>query len=94
LRKPFVNSHAKDLLELEIQALLQQHGSADLAADALAKKYSKRKLQLDEFEAISAFFLNCGFWASLVSFILTKLDDKALIPWGHFCEALFCSINW
>jgi hypothetical protein len=91
LLKPIVNSHAKDLLELEIQALLQLHGSADLAADALAKKYSKRKLQLDEFEVISAFFLNCGFWASLVSFILKKLEDKALIPWGHFCEALFSS---
>jgi hypothetical protein len=89
LEKPTDNMHSKNLIELEIQSLLQQYGTADLAADALSKKYQKRKVSIQEFETISAFFLNCGFWASLVNFILRKLENKSLISWGHFCEALF-----
>ena len=78
-------------LEAEIQALLSHFRSADLAADALMKKYEEQKLSLTEFECLATFFLYCGFYASLTDFIVKKLKDGSRIPWGHFLEALFLS---
>lgn len=79
-------------LESEIQALLVHHGQADLAADALLKKYENEKLTLPEFETFATFFLKAGFSASLINFILKKLDQPQSIPWGHFAEALFQAV--
>lgn len=75
-------------IELEIQVLLKHYGEADLAADALIKKYEKQKLSLSEFETISSFLLHARFYGTLTHFILRKLDDPSKIPWGHFLEAL------
>jgi hypothetical protein len=79
-------------LELEIQALLAHHQQADLAADALLKKYENEKLSPAEFETLAAFFLKAGFSASLIHFILKKLEQPQSIPWGHFAEALFQAV--
>lgn len=78
-------------MELEIQSLLIHFGQADLAADALIKKYENEKLNLAEFEALSTFLLHSGFCATLTDLIVRKLDDKSIIPWGHFAEALCLS---
>lgn len=78
-------------MELEIQSLLRHFGQADLAADALIKKYENEKLNLAEFEALSTFLLHAGFCATLTDLIVRKLDDKSIIPWGHFAEALCLS---
>lgn len=75
-------------IELEIQALLLHHQSADLAADALIKKYENEKLNLSEFEAISNFLLACHFYSSLLNLIARKLTDGSQIPWGHFAHCL------
>lgn len=78
-------------IELEIQALLLHHGSADLAADALIKKYENSKLSLPEFEAIANFLMTCGFYSTLFNLIGRKLRMAAKIPWGQFAEALMLS---
>lgn len=78
-------------LEIEIQALLSHYQAADLAADALIKKYGDKKLNLSEFETLATFLLYSGFYATLTDLILRKLDDGSKIPWGHFAEALFLS---
>ena len=76
-------------LELEIQALLKYHGTADLAADALLKKYGNEKLSKEEFETLAIFLLHAGFCATLADLIVRKLKDHSQIPWGHFVEGLF-----
>lgn len=78
-------------LELEIQVLLKHYGQADMAADALIKKYENENLTLPEFEAIATFLLHCGFCASLTDLIVRKLEQSPKVPWGHFVEALFLS---
>jgi hypothetical protein len=80
-------------LEIEIQGLLEHYQTADLAADALIKKYEEQKLNLIQFEALATFLLYCGFYATLTDLILRKLDDGSQIPWGHFAEALFLSTD-
>lgn len=78
-------------LELEIQALLLHHQTADLAADALLKKYENENLKLNEMESICQFLLSSGFYYSLVRFLISKLKKKIAIPWAYFAEALFRS---
>lgn len=75
-------------IELELQALLLHHGTADLAADALIKKYEHEKLTLSEFEAIANFLMSCGFYSSFLGLVGRKLRDGSKIPWGHFSETL------
>lgn len=79
--------------EIEIQALLGHYQTADLAADALIKKYERKKLSLSEFETLATFLLYCGFYATLTDLILRKIGDGSQIPWGHFVEALFLSCD-
>ncbi|MEZ0393054.1 MAG: hypothetical protein ACAH59_12610 [Pseudobdellovibrionaceae bacterium] len=80
-------------IEMEIQAFLGHFESPELAADALIKKYEKEKLSLSEFEALSTYLLHCGFAGTLSDFISRKLSDGSKIPWGHFAEAIFLSIE-
>ncbi len=74
-------------IELEIQALLLHHKTADFAADALIKKYENEKLNLSEFEAIANFLLAAHFYSSLLGLFTRKLSDGSQIPWGHFAQA-------
>lgn len=85
--------HSATSIELEIQAYLGHYQTADLAADALLKKYEDKKLSLSQFESIATFLLHCGFAATLTDFMIRKLDDGSKIPWGHFAEALFLSTS-
>jgi hypothetical protein len=78
-------------LELEIQALLSHHQTADLAADALIKKYETQNLSLGELETLMAFLMHCGFYSSIVDLSLKKLKAEQKISWAYFAEALFRS---
>ena len=75
-------------IELEIQALLLHHGSADFAADAIIKKYENENLTVSEFETLANFLLVCGFYSSLISLFQKKLKSNAKLSWAYFCEAL------
>lgn len=80
-------------MEWEIQKALLEHGQSDLAADALLKKFAPQKLKLPRFQALATFLLHAGFYATLFDFILHKLNDGSDIPWAHFTEAIFLSVD-
>ena len=78
-------------IELEIYALLNEHGDPALVADKLIQNLeaSEDTLTPENLEGLSAFLWHCGFHATLLNFILRHLDDENFpIPWAYFLEAV------
>jgi len=76
-------------IELEIQELLVSGLSLGDVVSHLLKNYSKVRLDIQELETVSNFFLAAGYHFSLLQFLTQCLSRNLTIPWAHFCEALF-----
>lgn len=83
-----VGLQAQNKIEMMIHNLLVLHGSSDIAADHLLKQFENENTSFEELKTISKFLLNCGFYATLVAFLIKKLKFDNRIPWGHLAEAL------
>lgn len=75
-------------IERDIHQLLNQTGSADLAADELLERWSKNLLSLEEQRAVAQFLLDAGLHQRLLGEIQRLLQDRRALPWAQFAEAL------
>jgi hypothetical protein len=82
-----------DEIELRIQQALRKESSLNNAVAFLLYHLSKdiKKLSFAELEKISIFLLNAGFYIELNKFLTDAVANNLEIPWGHFCESIFCA---
>lgn len=78
-------------IEIEIHRYLSAGKPLADTVTKLIKKFSNYSLSITELETISTFLMYAGFYATLVEFLIDCLDRNLVIPWAHFCEALFLS---
>lgn len=75
-------------IEREIRDALNRSGSADLVAVELLERWSKNLFSPDEQRAVAQFLLNAGLHQRLLGEFQRLFQERRLIPWAQFAEAL------
>jgi hypothetical protein len=77
------------VIEKHLQHLLLSEPHLEIAADQLIRKFALEKTTESELQIISQFLIQCGFYSTLAEFLSKLLEQRAILPWGHFAEGLF-----
>lgn len=75
-------------VELEIRELLIEYKDLEKVVDEISRRWSSLPYSDQVADAAGKFFLNCGFYPSLLDKITIQMQKNEKVMWPHYAEVV------